>query len=126
MPGVVGCIDRTHVRIVRPVSYEKAYANRKYYTTLSMFKEFFMPNVIFYRSTQQSLAVITTTIFKASLIGKKFAHGFFGHGFLLGDSGYGCSTYLITLYGNPATVQENVSIKPTNQRDALLNGRLVL
>ena len=47
-----------------------------------------------------------STIFKSSTIGLKFARGQFGNGFLLGDSGYACATYLLTPYGNPATVQE--------------------
>ena len=47
-----------------------------------------------------------STIFKNSVIGKKFADGKFGSGFLLGDSGYACSTYLLPTYGNLSTLQE--------------------
>ncbi|KZS07373.1 Uncharacterized protein APZ42_028934 [Daphnia magna] len=36
MPGVVGCIDGNHVRIVRPVNLKKAYVNRKNYHSINV------------------------------------------------------------------------------------------
>ncbi|XP_032799245.2 putative nuclease HARBI1 [Daphnia magna] len=36
MPGVIGCIDGTHVRIVRPVNFKKAYVNRKNYHSINV------------------------------------------------------------------------------------------
>ena len=36
MPGVVGCVDGSHVRIVRPVNNEKAYVNRKNYHSINV------------------------------------------------------------------------------------------
>ena len=36
MPGVVGCVDGTHVRITRPFEHEKAYVNRKNYHSINV------------------------------------------------------------------------------------------
>ncbi|RVE51570.1 hypothetical protein evm_003702 [Chilo suppressalis] len=35
-PGVLGCIDGTHVAIIRPQDYEEAYFNRKMYHSLNV------------------------------------------------------------------------------------------
>lgn len=35
-PGVLGCIDGTHIAIIRPGQYEEAYFNRKYYHSLNV------------------------------------------------------------------------------------------
>ncbi|KZR99359.1 putative Protein F14D2.9, partial [Daphnia magna] len=42
-----------------------------------------------------------SSIFKTSTNGKKFSAGEFGHGVLLGDSGYANTTYLFTPYSEP-------------------------
>lgn len=36
MPGVIGCIDGTHVAIVRPNQNEEVYFNRKHYHSLNV------------------------------------------------------------------------------------------
>ncbi|XP_032799775.1 putative nuclease HARBI1 [Daphnia magna] len=36
MPEVFGCIDGTHISIVRPKNHEKAYVNRKNYHSLNV------------------------------------------------------------------------------------------
>jgi hypothetical protein len=36
MAGVVGFIDGTHIRIVRPQNHEKNYVNRKNYHSLNV------------------------------------------------------------------------------------------
>ena len=36
MPGVVGCIDGTHIRIKRPIEFEKAFVNRKHYHSINV------------------------------------------------------------------------------------------
>ena len=47
-----------------------------------------------------------STIFKDSKIGQDFAAGHFAYGFLLGDSGYACTPYLLTPYGSPSSRKE--------------------
>ena len=116
MPGVVGCVDGTHVRITRPFEHKKAYVNRKNYHSINvqvmLFFLFGYPQIVVFifflkgicDANYRFLSVNATkpgscldsTIFKGSLIGRKFINGVFGNGFLLGDSGYACATYLLT------------------------------
>jgi nuclease HARBI1 len=35
-PGVIGCIDGTHVALIRPVDHEESYFNRKNYHSLNV------------------------------------------------------------------------------------------
>ncbi|XP_046650872.1 putative nuclease HARBI1 [Daphnia pulicaria] len=101
MAGVVGFIDGTHIRIVRPQNHEKNYVNRKNYHSLNV--------QAICDANHRFLSVCATkpgschdsTIFKGSIIGKKFESGQFGEPFLLGDSGYSNTTFLLTPYSNP-------------------------
>ncbi len=127
MPGVVGSVDGTHVRITRLFDHKKAYVNRKNYHSINV------PVMVFFLFSFYSTVVILflkgicdahcrflsvnatklgschdSTVFKGSLIGRKFINGVFGNGFLLGDSGYACATYLLTPYENPSTPKEVV------------------
>jgi hypothetical protein len=52
------------------------------------------------------LPSLDSNVFKDSSIGRKCARGYFGNGFLLCDSGYGCTTHLITPCGTPETPKE--------------------
>jgi len=45
-------------------------------------------------------------MFKASGFGRKCALGIYGEGFVLGDSGYGCTPYLLTPYNAPQSPSE--------------------
>ncbi|XP_045034370.1 uncharacterized protein LOC116928675 [Daphnia magna] len=36
MPGVIGCVDGSHVRIVRPIHHERTYVNRKNYHSINV------------------------------------------------------------------------------------------
>ncbi|XP_045022902.1 uncharacterized protein LOC123466829 [Daphnia magna] len=36
IPGIIGSIDGTHIRIQRPILHEKAYVNRKNYHSINM------------------------------------------------------------------------------------------
>jgi hypothetical protein len=70
-------------------------------------KEFFLQGIC--DANNRFLSVNSTkpgschdsNVFKDSSIGRKCALG--RNGFLLGDSGYGCTTHLITPYGTPET-----------------------
>jgi hypothetical protein len=66
--------------------------------------------IVSYLLTQPSRDCHDSTIFKGSLIGRKFINGVFGNGFLLGDSGYACATYLLTPFSNPSSPKEVVKI----------------
>ena len=42
-----------------------------------------------------------STIFNESAIGQALRTGRFGEGYLIGDSGYACTPYLLTPYATP-------------------------
>ncbi|KAI9560461.1 putative nuclease HARBI1-like [Daphnia sinensis] len=101
MPGVIGCIDGTHIRIKRPTLYKKAYVYKKIYHFLNV--------QAICDANYRFLSVCATkpgschdsSIFKTSVIGKKLAAGDFGNSVILGDSGYSNTTFLFTPYGEP-------------------------
>ena len=59
-----------------------------------------MPNInsLIYQSNSQGACIHDSTMFKASVFGRKCAAGAYGEGFVLGDGGYGCTPYLFTPY----------------------------
>jgi len=57
-------------------------------------------------TVKQPGSVHDSTMFKASGFGKKCALGIYGEGFVLGDSGYGCTPYLLTPYNAPQSPSE--------------------
>ena len=36
MPSVIGCVDGSHVRIVRPMDHERTYVNRKVFHSINV------------------------------------------------------------------------------------------
>nr|CAH0110335.1 unnamed protein product [Daphnia galeata] len=94
-------IDGTHIRIQRPILYEKAYVNRKNYHSINV--------QAICDAGYKFLSVCGTkpgschdsSIFKGSAIGKKFESGFFGTSILLGDSGYSNTPFLFIPYNDP-------------------------
>ena len=57
-------------------------------------------------TVEQPGSVHDSTMFKDSGFGKKCAAGAFGEGFLLGDSGYACTPYLLTPNNAPKSPSE--------------------
>jgi len=57
-------------------------------------------------TVKQPGSVHDSMMFKASGFGRKCALGIYGEGFVLGDSGYGCTPYLLTPYNAPQSPSE--------------------
>merc|ERR1712071_364876 len=106
MPGVFGCIDGTHVRISRPYEWEASYVNRKGYHSINVQGVCDAKYKFIDLTVKQPGSVHDSTMFKVSGFGKKCALGWYGEGFVLGDSGYGSTPYIITPYNNPQSPPE--------------------
>ena len=106
-PGVIGCIDCTHIPIRRPsVPNYGVFCNRKGNYTLNIQlvcdHQLRIRNVVarWPGSTHDS------RIFNSSSLVRRCRNGRLG-GYLLGDSGYACKQYLVTPVLRPATEAEN-------------------
>ena len=106
-PGVLGCVDGTHIPIIAPYVDEFAYVNRKKFHSLNI-QAICDSNMVF----QDVVAKWPGShhdsfIMEASAIHNKFERGRFGEGWLLGDSGYSLKSWLMTPLTNPTTPREN-------------------
>lgn len=115
-PGVVGCVDCTHVPIQLPsVENGENFRNRKGYFSLNV-QVIGGPNLeIFDIVTGWPGSVHDSRIFNNSQVCGRFQREEM-RGIILGDSGYAQNAFLFTPLLNPATPQEeryNVAHKKT-------------
>ncbi|KAK3872098.1 hypothetical protein Pcinc_022797 [Petrolisthes cinctipes] len=106
MPGVIGCIDGSHVKIISPGGDNaEVYRCRKGFMSLNVqgicdaHMKFINIVCSWPGSTHDA------RIFENSRIYTKLEGGQYS-GHLLGDSGYGCSDFLMTPVLNPRTQKE--------------------
>ncbi|XP_061391094.1 putative nuclease HARBI1, partial [Musca vetustissima] len=102
IPGVVGCVDGTHIRVTKP-NDEVLYYNRKGY---------FSVNVMVVCDYQMKIKAVDASkpgschdsfVWLVSNA-KNYYKDLYANGrncWLLGDSGYGLEPYIITPYRNP-------------------------
>lgn len=102
MPGVVGCIDCTHIKIQRPPREDSEFFRcRKGYFSLNV-QAICGPDLVFYNIVARwPGSVHDSRIFENSPISDDLRDGRLLHGHLLGDSGYPCRRYLLTPLMNP-------------------------
>lgn len=106
MPGVIGCIDCTHVAIQRPsCDHAEVFRCRKGYFSINV-QAICGPDLSFYNVVGRwPGSVHDSRIFRNSQICQQLEAGTYpGH--LLGDSGYPCRTYLLTPLQAPAGPKE--------------------
>ena len=106
IPGVVGCIDCSHIPIISPGGENaELYRNRKGYFSLNVQAvcdiKLMFTNIVcrWPGSTHDS------RIFDISALCSQFRNGLID-GILLGDGGYPCRHYLMTPVINPTTSKE--------------------
>ena len=88
VPGVVGCIDGTHIPIIAPKVDEYTYVNRKKFHSINI-QTICDHNLVFLDVVAKwPGAAHDSFILSASEIHDRFENGEFGDGWLLGDSGY--------------------------------------
>lgn len=107
-PGVIACIDCTHVKIQSPGGENaELYRNRKTYFSLNVQAACTANLKVVNLVARWRGSVHDSTIFNNSRLRAQFENGEFGDSFLLGDSGYPCKNYLLTPILNPSTAAEN-------------------
>lgn len=105
-PGVIGAVDGTHIPIQNPGGiHAEVYRNRK--KTFSINTQIVCgPHLEIYDIVaDRPGSVHDNRIFQESLVKRKLNEGVI-NGILLGDSGYGCQTYLLTPVLRTTTLQE--------------------
>lgn len=119
-PGVIGCIDCTHIKIRSPGgATSEVYRNRKGYFSINI-QAVTGPNLEFYDlvarwpgSTHDSF------IYNSSAIKQRLNTGVL-KGIILGDSGYAVSNVLLTPFLSPnSTGQENYNRSQIKTRNTV-------
>ena len=109
LPNIVGLIDGTQVQIVAPSENEDIYVNRHNYHSINVQVicdyDCKITNIV----ARWPGSVHDSTVLKESNVKNYFDTGPVNKGLLLGDSGYGCSNWLITPYRNPSCRRQEVS-----------------
>lgn len=101
-PDIVGAIDGTHIRIVRPKEFEAEYVNRKRYHSINCQVVFDAKYRIIDLEARWPGSTHDSRILHESGLKVKFETGEIPAGcHLLGDSGYGGKTWLLTPYLRP-------------------------
>lgn len=102
MRDVIGVIDGTHVRILAPTEYEKAYVNRKGKHSINVQVVFDAQYKIIDIVARWPGSVHDARILSESNMFKGFERGIVPAGrHLLGDSGYPSKRWLLTPYHRP-------------------------
>ena len=106
MPGVIGAIDCTHIPIQSPGSDDaEIFRNRKGYFSINVQLICDQNNYITDVVARWPGSVHDSTIFDNSHVRAKMEAGNL-NGYLVGDGGYACRSYLITPLLTPTTTAE--------------------
>ena len=105
VPGIVGCIDGTHVRIQAPSDHEYLYVNRKGYHSINVQIACDSDMSIIDLVARWPGSTHDARILRESALHREFEAGR-GNGILLGDSGYPLKRWLMTPVIAARTAQE--------------------
>ncbi|XP_071375888.1 putative nuclease HARBI1 [Centroberyx affinis] len=105
IPGIVGCIDGTHVQIQAPSEHEYLYVNRKGYHSVNVQIACDANYNIFNLVARWPGSTHDARILRESVLYHDFEAGRI-NGLLLGDSGYPLKRWLMTPIIAPRTEQE--------------------
>ncbi|XP_053954971.1 putative nuclease HARBI1 [Anastrepha ludens] len=106
IPGVVGCIDGTHIGLQKPTVNEHMYFNRKGFHSINAMLICDHTTKILAINCQYGGAAHDSFIWKHSnermVMEHRFLHNRSDNAWLLGDSGYPLEPWCITPYRNPS------------------------
>lgn len=106
MPGVIGCIDGTHVPIISPGGPNaEIYRCRKNHFSINVMGVCDASLKFTNIAVNWPGSAHDSRIFNESRLSEALEGGRY-HGFLLGDSGYACRSYLLTPFLTPQTEKE--------------------
>ena len=114
-PNVIGAIDCTHVRIMRPSTDEHQYINRKFYPSLNVQAICGPTGFLHNMEVNWPGSCHDSFILRESNVYLHLEASPF-HGYILGDSAYPLTQWLLTPFSNPDTPQKhafNLSHKKT-------------
>jgi hypothetical protein len=104
-PGVIGLIDGTHIRIQAPSDHEDQYVNRKGYHSINVQVIVDCDDKFINIVAKWPESSHDSRVFKESAVYRNFENNNID-GYLLGDSGYACKTFLLTPYLRTQTTHE--------------------
>lgn len=103
-PNVIGCVDGTHIRIQSPGGDNaEIFRNRKGNVQAICDSTLMIRDI----DARWPGSTHDSTMFNASLVCASLEAGEFEGGYLLGDSAYSCTEYLLIPLLNPNTAPEN-------------------
>ncbi|XP_048240406.1 putative nuclease HARBI1 [Haliotis rufescens] len=107
-PGVIGCIDGTHVRIQAPSDNEPAFVNRKGYHSINVQAVCDSQGKFTNLVARWPGSTHDSHVFKMSNVRQHLEthHTTLQDGVILGDSGYACRPYLMTPYLKPSSPEQ--------------------
>ncbi|MCL4157690.1 UNVERIFIED_CONTAM: hypothetical protein GTU68_037841 [Idotea baltica] len=94
-PNVLGCVDGTHIPIMRPKEFEWQYVNRKFYHSINVqgvcdFKGQFINMVVRHPGSTHDSFILRNSLLWNYMENRPDS------GYLLGDSAYPCKPWLMT------------------------------
>ncbi|XP_029442903.1 putative nuclease HARBI1 [Rhinatrema bivittatum] len=105
MPNVLGAIDCTHIAFTPKSDEESAFQNRKHFHSMNVQvvcdAHLRILNVAKYPGSCHDAYILAL-----SSLGTQFPEGKYGEGWLLGDGGYGCKSWLLTPLQSPRIAAE--------------------
>ena len=117
LPNIVGLIDGTQVQIIAPREQEEIYVNHQNYHSINVQVVCDFDCKITNIVAKWPGSVHDSTILKESQLKLYFDTRNPNHkGILLGDSGYGCSNWLLTPYKYPSDATISVRSRVTDKK----------
>ena len=105
-PGVLGCVDGTHIPIIAPPENEYMYVNRKNFHSINV--QVICDTGMLFEDVYAKWpgANHDSFILTQSTVHDNFEQGHYGEGWIIGDSGYGQKSWLMTPLATPVTNQQ--------------------